>query len=295
MKASTAAIFAILVASAFADDSWEEIDWSKVVPRTEVPGFWDGKDKSIAGISSGPSRSGRIVGGNIVTPHSHPYQAGLLFRGLILTGMCGGSIITARSVLTAAHCTVGARSLQVILGAHQITTVEPSQQRFNVEVSTFRVHPEYVDSSFRNDVAIIILPSAATLNTFVALVNLPALGTTNSFVGETATATGWGRTSGGSTAGSTHLRSVQNTVITNEACARFSTNVFDCTICTSTTGGRSPCHGDSGGPLTVQSGGRRVQIGVVSFGPSGGCETGTFAAFARVTNFVQWIANNQNP
>jgi secreted trypsin-like serine protease len=86
---------------------------------------------------------------------------------------------------------------------------------------------------------------------------------------------------------------VQNNVITNEDCARFTSNVFDVILCTSTAGGRGPCQGDSGGPLTIQSGGRRV---VVSFGPGElGCESGTFAGFSRVTSFLQWIANNQNP
>jgi secreted trypsin-like serine protease len=183
----------------------------------------------------------------------------------------------------------------VILGAHQITTVEPSQQRFNVDSSAYRIHPEYSRITVRNDVAIIILPSAATLNGFVALVNLPAIGTTNSFAGEIATTTGWGQTSDSSSAGSPYLRSVRNEVITNEACRLFTLNIFQSTICISTVGGRSPCHGDSGGPLTVESEGRRVQIGVVSFGPAQGCESELFGAFSRVSSFVQWIKDNENP
>lgn len=51
------------------------------------------------------ARTGRIVGGDVVVPHTHPYQAGLLMRiNILFTGLCGGSLISTRAVLTAAHC-----------------------------------------------------------------------------------------------------------------------------------------------------------------------------------------------
>lgn len=45
---------------------------------------------------------GRIVGGTDRTIEQHPYQIGLFFnRG----HTCGGSILSANHVLSAAHCT----------------------------------------------------------------------------------------------------------------------------------------------------------------------------------------------
>jgi hypothetical protein len=77
MKLLSFAIFALLAVLAFADNA--AIDWSRVVPRTEIPGFWESRPllKSLF-TSAGLSRNGRIVGGAIVQPHTHPYQAGLL-------------------------------------------------------------------------------------------------------------------------------------------------------------------------------------------------------------------------
>ena len=50
--------------------------------------------------------------------------------------------------------------------------------------------------------------------------------------------------------------------------------------------------GDSGGALVVQKDGGFVQIGVVSFGLTGGCASGAPTGFARVTSFVNWIRSN---
>jgi chymotrypsin len=98
-------LVALFAVSAFAEEEpeWIEIDWSKVVPVTDMPGFWDDRDIRPAFYPGDQTRTGRIVGGTIVTPHTHPYQAGLLisFSGGI--GLCGGSVISTRAVLTAAH------------------------------------------------------------------------------------------------------------------------------------------------------------------------------------------------
>lgn len=103
MKLLVVAIFAILAVSAFAEDNWE-IDYSKVVPVTDLPGFWDGREALKPLVSSNFNRNRRIVGGIIVTPNSHPYQAGLFLAFGGGTALCGGSIITSRTILTAAHC-----------------------------------------------------------------------------------------------------------------------------------------------------------------------------------------------
>lgn len=78
--------------------------------------------------------------------------------------------------------------------------------------------------------------------------------------------------------------------ISNTACRiRFPTLIQEENICTSGDDGRSPCHGDSGGPLAVIRDGRSVQIGVVSFGSPVGCSTSWPAAYARVTSFMAFI------
>lgn len=281
MKLFVVALFAFLAVSASADD-YDDIDWSQVVPVTELPGFWAGRDLGPAFYPNDKTRSGRIVGGSVVVPHSHPYQAGLLIAwGGGGTGLCGATIIGFRTILTAAHCSVGSSSTLVILGAHQLQGNEATQHRQTVQSGAYRIHAGYNSGNLNNDIAILILPANAPANAHIGHANL-APANAPDFNGDWATMSGWGGIDGGGT--STHLRSTQNNVISNAACAAvFGGIIIHSTICTSGAGGRQTCGGDSGGPLTVVFQGARTQIGVTSFVSGNGCTAGHPAGFARVS------------
>ena len=193
--------------------------------------------------------------------------------------------------MTAAHCIIGGASSLVIAGANNRNVVETNQQRRTVQSGGFRIHALYNPRTLLNDVATLITPTSFTFNTFVRQIAL-ATGT-ETFAGLTATASGFGRTSDGSSATSAQVRFVAMPVITNAACAAVYGIVTASNICTSTAGGRGTCNGDSGGPLTIQRGGS-LQIGVVSFVATAGCSAGFPAGFARVTSFIPWINNNRS-
>ncbi|CAH0686238.1 unnamed protein product [Spodoptera exigua] len=200
----------------------------------------------------------RIVGGSASSLGQFPYQAGLLADFAAGQGVCGGSLISANRVLTAAHCWFDGQNQ-----AWRFTVVLGSIRLFSggtrVTSSSVVMHGSWLPSLIRNDVAVIRLNSnvalssaGITINQFLSHVSLP--------------------------------------VITNAVCrASFPLIVQDSNICTSGAGGRSTCQGDSGGPLVVTRNNSPLLIGVTSFGSARGCQVGSPAAFARVTSFISWI------
>merc|ERR1712156_895234 len=149
----------------------------------------------------------KIVGGVEATPHEFPWQVGLFFNGYF----CGGSIISEKYILTAAHCADGVYSHEVVIGAHEIR-----------------------DSS----------------NTIInAYPN--CLASSGDFSGQTALVSGWGLDSDSASSISPVLRKVEAPVMSQSECESYWGNLNEGIVCINTEGGHSSCNGDSGGPLSI--------------------------------------------
>jgi hypothetical protein len=85
-------VLALLVVSAIAEEiSHDPIDISNAVRRSELPGFWEGKDFPTIFQASAGVRSPRIVGGTAVPPHSANYMVRFgisIDSGLMLMILC---------------------------------------------------------------------------------------------------------------------------------------------------------------------------------------------------------------
>ena len=68
-------------------------------------------------------------------------QVGLVSPGRSVP-FCGGSILSSRTIITAAHCTVGktATEFEVLVGEHDLT-VDDGQER--LAICSIVEHPEY--------------------------------------------------------------------------------------------------------------------------------------------------------
>ncbi|CAG2054862.1 unnamed protein product [Timema podura] len=224
----------------------------------------------------------RITNGNQASRGQFPYQAALYLDG--------------RSFLwRIPHFdNMGADSCPLHLGvAQNLNAVEAG--KVTVATRNLVSHASYNPSNLNNDISLIRLPSAVTLNAFIQLVGLPSHSqASNTFAGDAVVISGWGRVSDTSSGISPNLNFVNLNIITNTVCARtYGTAVIvSSTICSLGTNGRSTCNGDSGGPLVVSHGGFPQQIGVVSFGSSAGCASGAPSGYARVTSFLSWISAN---
>merc|ERR1711962_290683 len=234
------------------------------------------------GIKGG-SDSNRIVGGQETEENEYPWQVGLVSRGGT-TPWCGGSLISERHVLTAAHCTedLSARRIQVLLGEHRINDGEFTR----VNVANINDDPDYDFPD--GDFSILTLSQPVTFSSSVRPVCLPS-DTTKTYEGEVATVTGWGTLSSGGSQPDV-LMEVDVTVTTNDFCNGVYGDINSLHIC-AMDAGKDSCQGDSGGPLIVQENGRWTLVGVVSFGR--GCALpGVPGVYARVTQRFDWIKDN---
>ncbi|XP_036337620.1 serine protease 1-like [Rhagoletis pomonella] len=263
-------VFAFLLATAYASPLLSQRD-------LVVPVIYD-------------SVEGRITNGETASAGQFPYQVGLSIRlSTLSSSWCGGSLIGNNWILTAAHCTEGARSVTVYLGATVRTSAEIT---YTVSSSDIIIHSDWNSNTLKNDISLIKIPSVS-YSSRIQAVKLPAIASSYStYVGDSAIASGWGLISDSATSVTTNLQYAVVPIVANTVCSRiYGTTVVTATnICISTTGGVSTCSGDSGGPLVLQSSG--VQVGLTSFGASAGCAKGYPAAFSRVTAFRDWIQTN---
>jgi len=252
---------------------------TKMVPDHDTKAFCGARQEDVMN---------KIVGGEIATPGEFPWQVAVRIDGLYF---CGGSLIDATHVLTAAHCVDGARTFSLTFGAQLSNQNEPSQ--VTVSATRFTIHPNWNPNTLAGDMAIITLNAPITFNTRIAPICLIDANAPT-YVGVNLVVTGWGKPSDAASGISSELRKVTVPGITTAACAAvYGSIISDDILCVDTTGGKGSCNGDSGGPLSfVTAAGVYNQVGVVSFGASAGCEKGFPAGFSRVSSYTQWLTDN---
>uniref|UniRef100_A0A8D0HGY9 Peptidase S1 domain-containing protein n=1 Tax=Sphenodon punctatus TaxID=8508 RepID=A0A8D0HGY9_SPHPU len=232
-----------------------------------------------------------IIGGQDAEPHSRPYMAFLEIRGEENI-RCGGFLLRDNVVLTAAHCNEGCLGsvlqITVVLGAHDITQTEKTQQR--VAVRRKVPHPDFKRVPLGkgielpiNDLMLLQLKRPVTRKHSVRPIPLPSLGPTVK-PGSMCSAAGWGSVSRHPEDLADTLQEVDLKVISVKSCSRK----LDMNYYYYSHGSPSPhllaliLQGDSGGPLVCNG---TVQ-GIVSCGRPNGSPP---RIFTRITKFLPWI------
>lgn len=202
-----------------------------------------------------------IVGGADVPADQYPFLISLQIKGF--GHWCGGTLISADTVITAAHCVDRSPSVYSVLAGQ--TTLSASDGTRH-DVKSIHVHPRY-NRDNKADVAILKLSTPVEGITPVTLGGLE--GASYEQAGRLLTVAGWGRlTEGGR--GPDVMQHVAVPFIPHAECQRQyqGRKVIDANVelCASRPG-QDSCQGDSGGPLFLRSADARwVQLGVVSWG-----------------------------
>jgi len=248
------------------------------------------------------------ISGGREASHSYPWIVRLL--GGCAQGLCAGSLITARHVLTAFHCTIRPGSWHqscdhtdgrriAVLGRHSFD-INQLENYYTIPIIDVRSPPRagLTDEDLgSHDIALYLLAEPALFSERVRPICIPVQGYEH--YGEMATVIGWGRfsTPDRSNQGSPYLRQVKLRVSKKRY---MHYHMFATELWTIKGAFQDACAGDSGGPLMFKDKihGRWVIIGVVT-GLGFDCRTGRVTSFegekdgiyGMVASHTNWILN----
>ncbi|XP_015794457.1 chymotrypsin B-like [Tetranychus urticae] len=230
----------------------------------------------------------KIVNGTEFYPHKYPWLVSLQIERSAgdYAHNCGGSILNDQWIVTAGHCFfANLTRLSVLVGAHDLAT---SGRRY--KVAQFIQHPDYNTSPVvRNDIALIQL--AEPIPSFSRNVQPACLISRNIyFTSNDLYVAGWGVTDTEENETTERPLELQMDHVNFLSCtiSWFGLLSYRAHIC-ARANRASPCFGDSGGPLMVESQ-ERIKlyvIGLVSFGNA--CTDEMPTVFTRVTSYLNWI------
>lgn len=237
---------------------------------------------AVAESADSPGVKPYIVGGHDAT-EEYSWIVSLQEGG---RHFCGGSLISAEWVLTAAHCVEGSSPAGVQL---RIGSNDRTQGGEEAQAGEIVIHPDYDGT---HDIALIKLDAPVQ--------SAPITLGTAAEVGTESRILGWGQTTPepGGDQGSDTLQELDVSVVDPQGCDDGQIDA-ETELCTENPNGDSgACYGDSGGPQITKEDGEWALIGDTSrSGGSSTCakEPSIYTSTVAHTDWVNETTGGENP
>ncbi|XP_055349439.1 ovochymase-1-like [Paramacrobiotus metropolitanus] len=258
----------------------------------------------------------RIVGGAECIPHSWPWQVAFLSSSG--SQFCGGSLISDRWVMTAAHCCSGQTTLnsKVLLGGHRYASPEEGSRMHTLR--QIILHPSYGSRPANSyDFCLLELNEPTKFSRTIAPVCLASV--SDGTPGSRCYVTGWGnarkrdvfglvvdsllvtadtahrsKSTVHALRGTAVVHQVDVTITESSYCNSAYNGVIDDSMVCAAAPGKDTCQGDSGGPLVCDRADGQpgfVLVGVTSWG-RGCAQPGYPGVYGRIAHVLDWITES---
>ncbi|XP_030304212.1 serine protease 55 [Calypte anna] len=205
----------------------------------------------------------RITGGGYAKDGEFPWHVSIQSKR---RHICGGTMISALWILTAAHCFAGEMppDLTVVVGS--VDLYFPLEEH---KLDRVILHEDFDSMSMQNDVALILLSSPIEFSKEKIPICLPFIDDIDTW--QECWSTGWGTTREGEIVvpGSHVLQKVRMKLISREQCLKRTPVLEENMLCAEVERReKSICQVDSGGPLVCSYWNtmKWFQVGIISWG-----------------------------
>ncbi|KAM7359483.1 transmembrane protease serine 9-like [Cochliomyia hominivorax] len=251
-----------------------------------------------------------IANGQDAAPFQFPWMALLKYKDVNYPFKCGGTLISDKYILTAAHCIKGREHLlaEVRLGEYQISTTEDCTNSTrkkqcappveDVGIEEMIIHEDF--QNVYNDIALIRLNRKIEFQRHIKPICLPIYEHLRSKEIYNYIVTGWGKTEEGKS--SDILRTAILPKVNLTECEqklrkynlRYPLNEGH--ICAGGVNLVDTCQGDSGGPLgyrdIYEENPRFIQFGIVSLGLYRCGVENVPGIYTNISHYIQWITDH---